>query len=95
MVGSIDSFDADLKVGKIGRGSCHNRSRQGGRSSLKIGLQLGSSTPSLEDPDGEQTFHDYGIRKIYECITNNFALNKSFFHICIYFLLACAHNDRE
>ena len=52
-VGSIDSFDANLKVGKIDRGLCRNQSRQGERSSLKIGLQLGLLTPSLEDPDGE------------------------------------------
>ena len=53
-VGSIDSSDADLKVGRIDRGPYHSQSHQRGRNSLKIGLQLRSSTLSLEDPDGEQ-----------------------------------------
>ena len=53
-VGSIDSSDIDLKVGKIGRGPYHNQSCQRGKNSLKIDLQSGSSTLSLEDPNGEQ-----------------------------------------
>ena len=39
-------------------------------------------------PDGEQTFHGCRVQKIYECITNDFALNENFFHIYVFFLLA-------
>ena len=87
-VGSTDSFDADLKVGKTDLGPCRSQSRHEGGSNLKINLRLGLSTSSQEDLDGEQTFRGYRIRKVYECITNNFALNKNFFHIRIFFHLA-------
>ena len=58
-VGSTGSFDAGLRVERINQGPCRNLSRRGGKSSPEIGLQSGSSTPSLEDLDGEQTFYDH------------------------------------
>ena len=60
-VGSTGSFDAGLRVERIGQGPCPNLSRRGEKSNPEIGLQLGSSTLSLEDLDGEQTFYDHGI----------------------------------
>ena len=55
-VDSIGSFGAGLRVEKISQG-LYSLSHQGGKSSPEIGLQLGSSTLSLEDLDGKQTFH--------------------------------------